>query len=84
MKPQTGMAELRFVFETDSWVEVRDGKDRILFSQLNPVGAEHRMQARRPVSLVIGNARGVKLTYNGEAFDLTPHTRVEVARFTLE
>jgi len=81
---QPGMAELHFVFETDSWVEVRDRNERILYSQLNPVGAEHRMQARRPLSLVIGNARGVRLTYNGQPFDLAPHTRVEVARFTLE
>lgn len=84
LKPQTGMAELHFVFETDSWVEVRDRNERILFSQLNPVGTEHRMQGRRPLNLVIGNARGVRLTYNGQPFDLTPHTRVEVARFTLE
>lgn len=84
VKPQTGMAELHFVFETDSWVEVRDRNGRILFSQLNPVGAEHRMQGRRPLSLVIGNAPGVQLTYNGQLFDLAPHTRVEVARFTLE
>lgn len=84
LKPQTGMAELHFVFETDSWVEVRDRNERILYSQLNPVGTEYRMQGRRPLNLVIGNARGVRLTYNGQPFDLTPHTRVEVARFTLE
>lgn len=81
---QAGMAELHFVFETDSWVEVRDRNERILFSQLNPVGSEHRMQGRRPLNLVIGNARGVRLIYNGQLFDLAPHTRVEVARFTLE
>lgn len=83
-KPQAGMADLHFVFETASWVEVRDRNERILFSQLNPVGTEQRLQGRRPLSLVIGNARGVRLTYNGEPFDLAPHTRVEVARFTLE
>lgn len=84
LKPQSGMAELHFVFETDSWVEVRDRNERILYSQLNPLGSEYRMQGRRPLSLVIGNARGVRLTYNGQPFDLAPHTRVEVARFTLE
>lgn len=81
---QTDMAELFFIFETASWVEVRDSNERILFSQLNPAGTEQRVQGRRPLSLVIGNARGVRLTYNGQPFDLTPHTRVEVARFTLE
>jgi len=84
VSPQAGMADLHFVFETASWVEVRDRNERILFSQLNPVGTEHRMQGRRPLSLVIGNARGVRLTYNGQPFDLMPHTKVDVARFTLE
>lgn len=84
VKLQAGMAELHFVFETDSWVEIRDRNDRILFSQLNPVGSEHRMQGRPPLSLVIGNAKSVRLNYNGQPFDLAPHTRVEVARFTLE
>jgi cytoskeleton protein RodZ len=84
VKSHTGMAELHFVFETASWVEVRDRNERILFSQLNPVGTEHRMQGQRPLSLVIGNARGVRLTYNGQPFDLASHTRVDVARFTLE
>lgn len=78
-----GLAELHFVFETESWVEVRDRNDRILFSQLNPVGAEQHLQARPPLSLVVGNARGVRLTYNGQVINLAPHTRVEVARLNL-
>lgn len=79
-----GEAELHFVFENQSWVEVRDRDDRIVFSQLNPAGAVQHVQARPPLNVVIGNARGVRLTYNGRQFDLAPHTRVEVARFTLE
>lgn len=83
-KLRTGMAELHFVFEAASWIEVRDRNERIVFSQLSPAGSEHRIQGRSPLSLVIGNARGVRLNYNGQPFDLVPHTRVEVARFTLE
>lgn len=79
-----GTAELHFVFEIPSWVEVRDRNDRILFSQLNPAGTEQQVQGRLPLSVVVGNARGVRLTHNGQPFDLAPHTRVEVARFTLE
>ncbi|MCW5575200.1 MAG: helix-turn-helix domain-containing protein [Burkholderiales bacterium] len=80
----TGMAEVHFAFAADSWVEVRDRNERVLFSQLNPGGSEQRVTGRPPLSVVIGNARGVRLTYNGAPFDLVPHTRVEVARFTLE
>ena len=63
---------------------MRDRNERILFSQLNPAGTEQRVQGRPPFSLVVGNARGVRLSYNGRAIDLAPHTRVEVARLTLE
>jgi len=37
-----------------------------------------------PFSVVIGNAQHVQLVYNDRPVDLTPHIRVEVARFTLE
>lgn len=78
-----GQGELHFAFSSESWVEVRDAGGRILFSQLNPVGSEQHVQGRPPLELVVGNARGVRLTYNGKIIDLAPHTRVEVARLTL-
>ncbi|MGH8681156.1 MAG: DUF4115 domain-containing protein [Burkholderiales bacterium] len=37
-----------------------------------------------PFSLVIGNAAGVKLRYNDAEVDLTPYTRIDVARLTLK
>ena len=84
VRPPSGMAEVNFTFTTDSWVEVRDRSNRILLSQLNRAGTEHRLQGRAPLSLVVGNAHGVRLTYKGTPFDLAPHTRVEVARLILE
>jgi len=75
---------MQFVFETQSWVEVRDREERIVFSQLNPAGAVQHVQAQPPLNVVIGNARGVRVNYNGRPVDLAPHTRVEVARFTVE
>jgi cytoskeleton protein RodZ len=72
------------VFERQSWVEVRDRNDRVLFSQLNPAGAVQTVQGTPPLSLVIGNAAGVRLTYKGKAVDLAPHTKTDVARLTLE
>ncbi len=84
VRQAAGMAEAHFAFAADSWVEVRDRNERVLFSQLNPGGSEQRVTGRPPLRVVIGNARDVRLTYNGAPFDLAPHTRVEVARFTLE
>lgn len=81
---RTGAAEIKLVFDTQSWVEVRDRQDRIVFSQLNPKGATQVVQGQPPLNVVIGNAHGVRVMYNGRPVDLAPHTRVEVARLTLE
>lgn len=80
----SGRGELHFVINIESWVEVRDAGNRILLSQLNPSGVKHHVKGRPPFSLVIGNARGVQLTYNGKLVDLAPHTRFAVARLTLK
>jgi len=75
---------LRFVFKGESWVEVRDARGRVLLQQLNPAGGEATLAARPPLAVVIGNAPDVQLTLNDRNFDLEPHTRVAVARFTIE
>ena len=35
-------------------------------------------------NVIIGNAPEVRLLYNDHEFDLEPHTKVAVARFTVE
>ena len=80
--PDTGRIVLHF--EAESWVEIRDGSGKLLLAQLNPAGGEKVVRGSPPFSVVIGNAQHVRVTYNGEPFDLTPHIRVEVARFTLK
>ena len=75
---------LRFVFASESWVEVRDRDNKIVFSQLGAAGSERDVGGQGPLSLVIGNAPGVKLYWRGQAVDLAPHTKGEVARLVLE
>jgi len=76
----------RIVFRTEgeAWVEVKDGAGRMLTSSLNPAGTERTLRGQPPFEIVIGNASSVKLSYDGKPVDLRPHTRVEVARFTLK
>jgi cytoskeleton protein RodZ len=69
--------------EEEAWLEVTDALGRQLLSSLNPAGAERVVQGRPPFSLVIGNASHVRISYNERPVDLQPHTKVEVARFTL-
>lgn len=77
-------AALKFSFERDSWVEVRDRNGRILFSQLNRAGSEQNVDGQGPFSLVVGNAPGVKLSLRGKPVDLAAHSQGNVARLTLE
>jgi cytoskeleton protein RodZ len=75
---------LHFRFEQDSWVEVRDGNDKIIFSKLNATGTEERVIGTPPFKLVVGNARGVRLDYGDTQIDLAPRTTAAVARLTLQ
>jgi cytoskeleton protein RodZ len=71
-------------FEGQSWVEIRGSDGKALMSQLNPAGSEQAVEGRPPFKLIIGNAQQVRLSYEDRQIDLTPHVKVEVARFTLD
>lgn len=79
-----GMGRLVFIFDANSWVDVRDASGRTIFSQMNAKGTTQVVDGKPPLQLVVGNASQVKVRYNDEPVDLGPHTRVDVARFTLE
>lgn len=71
-------------FKGESWVEVRDAADKIIFARTNRAGSVQEVQGEPPFKLVVGNARDVSVEYKGKPVDLEPHTRVSVARLTLE
>lgn len=78
-----GLHRLVIRCEEEAWIEVRDQNERMLVSSLNPKGAERVVQARGPLTLVIGNAAHVRVLHNDRPIDLTPHTKLAIARFTL-
>ena len=71
-------------FEDESWVEVKDGRGATIFARLNSPGTERIVRGAPPFTVVVGNAHGVKLTYQDKPVDLGPHTRVDVARLTVK
>ncbi|MFA5171674.1 MAG: RodZ domain-containing protein [Sulfuriferula sp.] len=75
---------MSFKFDTDSWVEIRDGSNHTVLSHLYRAGETAEISGTPPLSLVIGNAAKVSLQYNDQPVDLTPHTGVTVARVTLK
>lgn len=75
--------EVRLQFAETAWVEIKDGRGRVIHSQTNPAGSTRVVTGDPPLELVVGNAANVRVTYNGEQVDLAPHTRASVARVTL-
>jgi cytoskeleton protein RodZ len=75
---------VRMIFEQDSWVEIKDRSGNTAFGQLNLAGSRRSVSAEPPLTVVVGNAAGVRLFQGDKSIDLAPHTRVDVARLTLE
>ncbi|MCX7172556.1 MAG: DUF4115 domain-containing protein [Proteobacteria bacterium] len=82
--PEPDFRQLIFVFEEKSWVEVKDAAQRVIFAQNNEPGTRQVVNGKPPFSLVIGNASHVQLQFEDQQVDLRPHTKVDVARLTLE
>jgi len=80
----SGVSQIHMIFEGESWVEVKDGSGATIYSRLNTPGTERVVRGTPPLTVVVGNAHGVKLMYQDRVVDLEPHTRVDVARITLE
>jgi cytoskeleton protein RodZ len=79
-----GERQVKLVFDQESWVEIRDRREKIIFSQLNRPGTVQEVSGLPPLSVVVGNAHGVRMTYEDQPVDLARHTKIDVARLTLE
>ena len=77
-------AQVKLAFDGESWVEIKDKSGTVILSRLNAGGSERVVEGEPPLTLVIGNAHAVRLSFRNKPVDLVPHTRVDVARITLE
>lgn len=76
--------QLRFLLDKESWIEVRDRDNKVIFSERLSPGTEQALSGQGPLSLTIGYAPGVRLFWRGQSIDLAPHTKGDVARLVLE
>jgi len=76
--------ELQFTAVDSSWVEVRDGQDRVLWSGNLNAGEAKNLSIASPVQVVVGKASAVQVSYKGQLLDLKPYTKVSVARFEVK
>ena len=79
-----GQVSLQLRFTADSWVEVFDGSGKAVLYDLGKAGSERTITAMAPVSVTLGDARGVGVSVNGRA--LPPPSRAAgetLARFSI-
>lgn len=79
-----GSAVIDLHFKQDAWVDINDASKKRIVSRLYHAGETTQFTGLPPFTAVIGNAANVSLTYNGKPVDLSAHTKVSVARLTLE
>lgn len=81
-----GQASLRFNFDQSSWLEVRDATGRLLLAQNNAAGTEQVISGTPPLSVIVGDARRVRITYKDKPVDLAPFTNPQnnIARLSIE
>lgn len=70
-------------FSEDSWVQVIGRDGAVLEQGLLPAGQTRSYAPGEVARVVLGNAPAVTVQHAGEAIDLAPFTRANVARFTV-
>jgi cytoskeleton protein RodZ len=77
-------ASLVLTFKGTSWAEVKDARGRVVLQMTGGAGMTQTVSAVAPLELALGNAPGVDVTFRGQALDLAPYTRGNVARVALK
>lgn len=75
--------QLKLYFSETSWVDIRDSNDARLAYQSYAGGEELEVKSETPMRVFIGNASGVTVEYNNQAFDLAPHKEGLYAKFVV-
>jgi cytoskeleton protein RodZ len=75
---------LKLELSAESWVEVFDASGERLYRDLAKPGEIISITGTAPLSVKLGNARAVSVSFNGETFDTSEYTKAGVARFLLE
>ena len=81
--PPAGQHRLSLATSADTWVEIFGENDEQLEMDLIRAGDSREYLGAGPFRVMIGRASAVVLTLDGEAIDLEPHTRDNVASLEL-
>ena len=77
------LSELIFYFTEDSWVDVKDSRDKRLLYRIGKAGRSHTIVGLAPFNAHLGFVNGVNIVYNGESYDLSRFENRRSARFSI-
>ena len=80
----TAEAALVLTFKGTSWAEVKDARGRVILQMTGGAGMTQTVSGVPPLELALGNAPEVAVTFRGQALDLAPYLRGNVARVALK
>ena len=79
-----GDAPVLLTYQGPSWTEIRDRSGQLVVARLVAAGSVEPVKGAPPFDILLGNAQVVTLVYRGTPVDLSPYTRQNVARLTLQ
>lgn len=80
----SGMAQWTFTASAESWLELRNAKNAVIWSGVLNAGDSRQIESPLPVRVVVGRAQVVNATLRGQPFDLKPYMQANVARFEVK
>lgn len=72
---QANKRALGMQFTSDCWVEIRDGRGKLLHSNLMQAGQELFIEGARPYNLILGNGHAATIYYKGAEYDFNNRIR---------
>jgi cytoskeleton protein RodZ len=78
-----GGGRIYFTFLEECWVEITDASGQIIFSDLRKANTDLWVDGEAPFSIILGNASGVSVFYDGQPVPISARTDTGTSRLTL-
>jgi cytoskeleton protein RodZ len=82
--PQVAQGVVQVIASDTAWIQVIGASERVLMQRSLDAQESVAFSGDLPISVVIGRADQVTVRVRGQAFDLQPWTRANVARFEVQ
>lgn len=80
---EPSLDKLDFTFTDESWVEVTDSGNDVLFADVKQAGETLHLEGVAPFNVMLGNARATSVTLNGKSVPSVPENGRKTLKFTV-